>query len=386
MKNLQGSAFGPVVKTRCSGTATTLLVPAILIAGLAPVQAGQWTSDLGATLTTTYDDNPTLSENDKTENGKLEFTPTLSGQYEEDRYRLNLSGSVVETRSNDQEVEEDDTRFNAEAGGEYLSENSTLGVELSYSLDSVQNTQFDDTGLLENTADVTQTDASVGLNFDLDLSDRWDIVFSNVFETSEFSGGDFTEFKDNAFNIALNNEFSDQISLNTSFEYAIFDPNDDSVTNTFELDFGGRYELSEDSSLFLTVGATHSGGALGWSLDSGYERQFEKGGFEISALREINPSADGQLRESSEISMNVNYQISESLEAELSARFRRSSEAGNENSGDRDQIEISPSISWTLTEELSARLSLRERQQREDESGLVRSRSAILTIDYNLPL
>ena len=154
-----------------------------------PASSGEWTSQFGSSLALSYEDNPTLSLDEETPNGQFLTTPTLTTRYEEERYRINISANASLVRSTDETVEEDTIRYGSDVDGEYDLEMGVISAAFSVDLESIQNTEFDDTGLLADSADVTSTKSKLTLGFSQELNDTWQLNLDESFDMQSFSGG-----------------------------------------------------------------------------------------------------------------------------------------------------------------------------------------------------
>ena len=362
----------------------------VLIPGLALIpqaaSSGEWSSVFALSTTTSYEDNPTLAVDDETDNGQLLLRPSLTNRYEGGRYRIDLDANATLVRSTDQSVEEDTVRYGFDAGGEYDRDTGTISVALSLNLDSVQNTEFDDTGLLADSSDVTRTDSSLKLSLDQELNDKWRLNFSDDLEMVSFSGGNFTDSTNNSARLDLSYEYGDTLTLKPGIGYDRFDPEGGKPSNTYRLNMGGDYALSDISSVGLTLGGLLTDGELGWSAATDYNRAFENFSINADASRDVSPSSAGVLRESTSLGFGLTYRYSETTSAGFASSWRSSTVNNASNAGDTIQVELSPWVNWELSEDWSARLTYRGRMQKQPSAGTARSNSISIVFNYSLPI
>lgn len=361
------------------------LIPGLLLIS-DTASSGEWASVYAISMTTSYEDNPNLSVDDETPNGELLLNPTFTTSYEEERYRINFASNVTLVRSTDQTVQENTIRYGSNIDGAYDLETGVITASSSLNLESVQSTQFDDTGQFANTSDVTRTSSSLQLGFGRVLNDLWSINFNDSFSMTSFSGGNFIDSTNNSFSVSMGHEYSDVLTITPSIGYDRFNPEGSKPSNTYRLNLGGDYALSDVSGAGLTVGWRLTDGELGFTATANYDREFEKITFSTQANRDVIPSSSGVLRESTGITANVTYQYSEMTTTGLSASYRTSTESGAINSGDTVQTEFSPFISWVINEEWSARLTFRERQQEQSQGGTASSSFVSVVFNYTLPI
>lgn len=347
---------------------------------------GEWTSVFAASLTTSYEDNPTLSIEDETPNGQLVFNPTLTTLYEEDRYRINVATRVSLVRSADQTVEQDTIRYGSDVDGEYDFETAVVSAAFSLNLDPVRDTEFDDTGQLANVSDVTRTASSLSFGFSQELNDEWRFNVDESFNMVSFSGGDFTDSTNNRFRISFGHDYSDLLTIAPSIGYDRFEPEGGKPSNTYRVNLGGDYALSDVSNAGLTIGGLLTDGGLGLSATAAYDREFEHITILAEATRDVIPSSAGVLRESTRLSSNLTYQYSEMTGAGISTSWRTSSVSGSASSGDTVQMSFSPFINWVLSEDWGVRLTYRERRQQQASAGTARSRTISIVFNYTLPI
>lgn len=361
--------------------------------GVAPAVAfaGQWTANVSSLMSTTYNDNPSLATEGK--KGRMDFTVNraVDGKYATDRYSINLSGQadVVASKKEiaNRTFSADQVRYKLGAGGEYDFETSVITAVFGLGLDTVQNTEFTDSGIL--TSGVMRTNTNLDLGYKRQLNERWNLNASDNINVVSFSGGSFTGYSNNSLLVGLGGAYSERLTITPSIGYSRYNPDTSpsKPSNTIRLQVGGQYELSEKDSLGITLGALRTDGTLGWTALLNYRQEVLEGLVASANVNRDNiPSSDGNIRQSTGLGGGVTYQLTEMTRVGFNADWRVSSQVGLTGSADTTQLTMSPSVNWTLNEKWRASLDLQNRSQKKPSEGTATSRSVTFALNYNLPI
>ncbi|HER27394.1 MAG TPA: hypothetical protein ENI69_09835 [Rhodospirillales bacterium] len=353
--------------------------------------AGQWTANFSTLTSATYNDNPTLATDNQ--KGRMDFTVNraIDGEYAKDRYRIAIVGQANVVASKDEIVNSifaaDQVRYDLNMDGEYDFDTSVIAAAFGIGFDTVQNTEFDDTGTL--TSDVTKTNTSFGLSYNRELNEQWSLNFSDNVAVVSYSGGGFTGYSNNSALVGLSHAYSERLTITPSIGFSRYQPDSNllKASNTLRLQVGGDYQLSENDSLGGAIGVLQTDGNLGWSALLNYEQEVLEG---LTASASVNrdniPSSNGNIRQSTGLDGGVTYQLTEIMRVGINAAWRISSQVGATGSADTTQLTLSPSANWTLSEKWRASFSAQNRSQKKPNSGTATSRSVTFALDYNLPL
>ena len=351
----------------------------------------EWTANFSSLASISYSDNPSLvTENAK---GRTDITlnRAVDAQYAKDEYRIGVVGRANFVASKDEIAEKafaaDQVRYILDVNGEYDLEAAVVGAAFGINFDTVQNTEFEDAGIL--TEDVTRTQASFNFNYNRQLSDLWNLSFTDDYTFSTYSGGNFNEFANNTALIGFGYAYNDRLTLAPQFSYSRYEPDSDAIkaSNTFRLQGRGDYQLSEDDSLGVTMGAVQTDGNVGWLAIVDYRQEVLDGLVTSASVNRDNiPSSNGNVRETAGLKGGITYQVLEDTRVGFSASWRTSSQVGVTASADTTQLSLSPTVDWVLNEEWRANFNLNHRRQKRPDQGTASSSSAIFALHYNLPL
>ncbi len=370
-----------------------LRVGLTVAAGIFPAAAfgGQWTANYSSLVSATYNDNPSLATEDK--KGRTDFTVNraIDGEYAKDRYRIGVTGRANAVASKEEIANRifsaDQVRYNLDVNGEYDFDTSVIAAAFGLGFDTVQNTEFADTGNLAS--DATRTDVKASLSYNRQLNERWNLNASDNISVVSFSGGNSIGSTNNSLLIGLGHAYSERLTITPSIGYSRFEPDSklSKPSNTIRLQVGGDYELSEIDRLGATLGVLRTDGNLGWSALFDYSQEVLEGLVASANVNRDNiPSSDGNIRQSTGFGGGVTYQLTEMTRVGFVANWRVSSQVGATGSADTTQLTMTPSINWTLNEEWRASLNMQNRRQKQPTDGTATSRSMTFTLDYNLPL
>jgi len=353
--------------------------------------AGDWNANFSTLSSAAYNDNPSLAtENAK---GRMDFTinRSVDGEYAKDRYRVAIVGRANVVASKDEIAKSvfaaDQVRYNLDVDGAYDYDTSVISAAFGLGFDTVQNTEFEDTGNL--TSDVTRTNTNLSLSYSGQITELWSVNISDNYSSATYSGGDFTGYSSNSVNVGLSNTFSDRLTISPSFGFSRYMPDSDitSPSNTISLKIGGEYQLSEIDILSASLGLVQTGDTLGTSAQLSYSQEvLERLTVNANVTRNHTASGSGSVQQSTGFGGGASYQLFEMTQVGFNASYRTSSSVGASGSAVTTQLSLDPSINWTLSEKWSAGLNLQSRQQKQPVGGTASSRSVTFALNYNLPL
>jgi len=358
----------------------------------APIDAfgGEWTADYSSLISATYNDNPSLVTDNAKSRTDFTVNRAVDAKYAQDRYSIDIIGQANLVASKKEIAKgifsKDQVRYDLNVGGNYDFETSVIAAAFGIGFDTVQNTEFADTGIL--TTGVTRTNKRLNLNYNKQLSDTLGFNISDDVTVVSYSGGNFTGYRNNSLLLGFSNAYSERLTLTPSIGYSRYTPDSPVLksSNTVRLQVGGRYELSDKDSLGVTIGGLQTDRKLGWSALVDY-RQEVGDGLVVSANvnRDNVPSGAGNVRQSTGFGGGLTYQFAESMNVGVDASWRTSSQVGASGSADTTQYQVAPSLNWTINEKWRAGLNLQNRHQKRPQSGAATSNSMTVVFNYNLP-
>lgn len=352
---------------------------------------GDWSANFSTMTNVTHNNNPSLATEDV--KGRTDFTVNRSvdAEYAKDRYRVGIVGQANIVASQDEIAHSifaaDQVRYDLNVDGEYDFDKSVIAAAFGLGFDSVQNTEFQDTGQLTN--DVTRTNSSLNLSYSRQLNELWGLNISNIYSIASYSGGNFTGYSNNSTQFGFSNAFSERLSITPSISYSRYMPDSNALkpSGTIQLQVGGSYELSDVDSLEGSLGIVRTGDSLATSVQFGYRQEImDRLTASATIDRNHTASGSGNVLQSTSLGGGLSYQLDEMIQLGLDASLRKSSQVGASGSAVTTQFQIDPSIGWTINDHWRANLNLQNRQQKQPTSGTASSNSVIFALNYNLPL
>ena len=346
--------------------------------------AGDTDTELGIFLKLSFDDNVFLDAATKEEIYYAEVSPTFKINFEEARYRTEVTASGKFRKSSDQDVEKDRFDFGVDLTGAYDFPTSVLNGALGFHRKSVLDTEFEDSGQFRNNDTKNAGNALIG--YQTELSERWRLNISDNFQLVDYSSNFFNNFWNNTINIGFERDWTEYTVITFDFGYNRYQPDSDLLTSTDSYSFaiGLLYSYSENTSITANTGGTYVNDKLRWNAKLQISHELENLKFTLDASRQVSPSGLGEVRQTESISSNVSYSYSEDITAGLGASWRNSNSITAVTlQQDTKSQEISPWVNWQVDEHWNIRLSYRLRRlKRTLDNGWGVSNSVFLEFRY----
>ncbi len=320
--------------------------------------------DLGISAEASYDDNRYLSTTNKRSLYLYRVTPTASFIVEDEGSQTIFTATGTYSKSSDEAVEADRFTYGGNVQGNYQYEYSTLSLGAGYDHQSVFDTEFEDTGRFLNNATRDRAHASFG--YANDLSETITFRLSDNFQLIDYSTMNFNNFWSNNAGAGVDIAIDERTSLVQDFGYLHFEPQAGLAASydSFSYLAGISHQLTEDTVITITGGATYLEDTFRWSAVAEITHQLENNQFSLRAAREITPSGLGGLRQTESIAVGTTYNYSEGTNMGVEASWRRSKGLNNLLSLNDEFIGLSPWVSFEVIEDLQVRFSYRLRRQR----------------------
>jgi opacity protein-like surface antigen len=344
-------------------------------------QAERWYVEPRASLRAFYDDNVRLS----IVNPISTFAGMLTAEVESGRRtevsEIGLQGKINSSRYADApDLDETDV---------------TLGVTSAYQLGR---SRFKFDGQLDHDSTLTSEISTSGYvqankrreRFQLSpswlytLSPRTQVETTLSYEKVAYEDVDVIPLFDYSFaraGLTLTHALSERVQAMNRLSFDRYDATQvDTLSDSYGVEFGTSYQLSETTTLTGFAGVRHSRAetptwfGIEESDNTGplfqltLNRRFEVGQLRLTAARSMLPSSSGTLLDTTSLGVGFDYPIGPRWTFSLNASgYRNRTPDGESSSNDRDYLSFSPKLSHRLSSALSLDLSYRYRWQQYDQ-------------------
>lgn len=325
--------------------------------------------DFGLSAEGVYDDNRFLRTTDKQGVYILNLRPTASLTLEDEGMTTTFTARSAYAISSDQAVQRDRFTYGAGVFGTYQYEYSALTFGADYDRDDIANTEFEDTGIFVNNG--VRDRASANLGYQFQLNEAWSVRISDNFQFIDYSTMNFNNYWSNTAGLGLDVAINDKTSLVQNFSYLHYKPELDLISplNSYSYLAGISHDLSEDTSVTITGGASYVDGSYRWNAVAEINHTLENNQLSLRAARELQPSGLGGIRQTESVAFNTTYNYSEAANVGLTASWRRSKSLNNLVQLTNEFIGVSPWVSFEVMQELRIRLSYQLRRQKIGFTG-----------------
>lgn len=325
--------------------------------------------DFGLAAEGVYDDNRFLRITDKQSVYILNIRPSVSLTLEDEGMTTTFSARGAYALSSDQAVQRDRFTYGAGVLGTYQYEYSALTFGADYDRDDIANTEFEDTGIFVNNGVRDRAGANFG--YQVQLNEAWSVRISDNFQLNDYSTMNFNNYWSNTAGLGLDVTINDKTSLVQNFSYLRYEPELDLLTplNSYSYLAGISHDLSEETKVTVTGGASYVDGSYRWSAIAEINHTLENNQLSLRAAREIQPSGLGGIRQTESVAFNTTYNYSEATNVGLTASWRRSKSLNDLVQLNNEFISVRPWVSFEVMQELRIRLSYQLRRQKIGFTG-----------------
>ncbi|WP_157726362.1 porin family protein [Imhoffiella purpurea] len=371
-----------------------------LALGSSLAHAEQWYVEPRAILQTFYDDNVRLTTRGERETAGATIQANVKSGRRTEISDIQLGGRLTSRRYFEaSDLDETDASMNALAS--YRLGRSSFEVQGALDYDSTLTSEVSTSGYVQ--ANKRRIRLFAQPTWTYMLTPRATLELSASYQDVSYEDVDVIPLYDYdyttaglTFIYALSERA--QASLRATFDR--YDASEtDLESETRGMLLGMSYQLSETLSLSAFTGVRNSTSRYGTWLgvietdSSGplfeveLKKRFEVGSLSLSAQRSMLPSGDGQLLDTTSLSLSYDYPLGPRWTLGLNAdAYRNRNSDDDSSSSDRDYFSISPRLGLKLTEELNLALSYRYRLQKydfRDEEAV--SNSIYLNLTYVFP-
>lgn len=386
------------------------------------VQAGDLQSTARLTISGAYETNPEQRRSNDRHVAERQLSPVWFGTWDEETYGLDFDFGATFVRTSDETITPDSVRYDTSVGGDIDFDLVRLSGSLDYTRRAFDNTEFNDNELTTDadaasvSDEQTVDDAKVSSRLEYDMSDRTLLFVEDTYRIVSFTGGESTDFTNGTVAAGVTHELSSTLTLTPQLEVRRFEPADNAPTNLVEASLGVNQLLSDISEYNVTIGLLRASSENSITFDASYSHAFEEFILQLTGNRQVSPSDDGNLRESTSIGFDVSHDFSETTRAVFDGVWRTNDDLEARRFGLRvshdfnDKVALGidlnviqsisdnvagetktmqyradPFLNWTLSENLNTRLSYREFWEDEDGLGSVNTRRVTLAVTYTRP-
>lgn len=326
-----------------------------------------------------YDDNVIMRENPES-SFVYDLTPTLSLSHKTQVSDITAFATYgVQKYIDIPEFDRTNQRYRI--NGSYLFDRASVGLQTSYSLTPTRNTASLDSGNFSVNSE--KETFYISPNFAYQLSERDNFSIQGNYTDASYSTIEFNDYDTYGGNIAWERAWSERLTNTIDFFYSKFTSSSNeggqlaANYDSYGSNISASYLYSETWTLNGAVGVRYTETeieALNSKEDNvGFLMNFaiiysgENLTGELSALRNLNPTAQGRLNEQTRFGLSLDYKLSERLNVSFKG-FYQENESVNSIGGNNDwtNYSLSPAVKWKLTPELFVSASYRFRNQIRD--------------------
>lgn len=382
-------------------------------------QAAEYSVDATIEQDAFYDDNVRLSEDPE---GSLGYTltPTIYFSRNTENLQINADASYGIQRYLDIEnLDQEFQRYGLQT--DYTTERSRLGIDADLSILPLRSNAEEDSGDFGTTAETTTW--SVAPSYSYQITELDELILSGEhsdtsISSSDSNSGSVNDYTDQIINFDWQRQWTERYSTRVGIFYSRFKsmPSSNLGTKTtsdsyginfstafiflknweFEGTIGGRITESENTTEMFDnplmpmaiIKTTEKDSSMGFLSDITVNYKGERLVSSIYWKSSLTPSTQGQLNEQNTVGLNLAYQLTERLDANIETRYIVTEAASTDDSVERKNLHIEPYLSWQMAPDWTLVGAYRYRLQDTDSSVLNRSvdsNSFTLSINYHWP-
>ena len=306
--------------------------------------------------------------------------------------------SVRYDGSDDRGVDTDDQLLYA--GGRWTGERSQLTIDGEYLRQSSQFTELQDTGFFEDVN--RREDKGINTQYIFTLFENTQVFIGGNYTEVDFPNSipvSLTEYTVEGFNAGMQHGLDEKNSVTLTAFHSDYEA--DSFTSEVETNgvnirydrvinelWSGHAGTGYRKSNFKTApgGVTTRGDDTGTSYELGAVRESEMSTFAVELTNTLEPSADGDVNERIDLSVNYRRGITERLNGRINFDWFEDESVNNDQDADREYWTLSIGADYQLTPNWFLTGQVRHRDQETDSAtGSVDAESdaVLIGIRYN---
>ena len=357
--------------------------------------AAKWDADFGLQLSTAYDDN-FLMEDDEQDTWEYLVTPSVSFNYDSQKATSSLSLIYVVNRYSEFDEFDSEDPF-LTWGASYQTERLRWRINAGYSESSQRDFADEDTGEFDSNTEVETISVSPSVDIQVTQNDFLGITLG--YSERNYDANDFADNENESASLEWRHQVSKKLATLLTTSYAEYSSTrefvEDSDTEYVQVQAGFDYKFSETKSLNAYAGYFESdrervvftlpantlleedntGTILGAKLNS----KQEQSEWYLSLSRSLYPSSQGEVEERDAVSFSWDYNLSERSSVGFTGSWTETDSTQN----GRTVIRFSPSYSYKLTRKIIVEASYQYRQFDPDAGVRTESNRVLVGLDYN---
>jgi hypothetical protein len=411
-------------------------MPVFLLLLSLPAQAAEWLIEPTTSLRSGYNDNIRLDTGPHDSVWETAITPSVRfGVAKEDRGLFGKAYASVRRfsggsgRNSSSVLDREDYHFDTDAY--YGTERNQFSGLVNYTQDSTLDSELDQTGQVLSSR-ATRERITLGPRWIHTLNESTQLDLSYNYTTVTYSDKEdfqrLIEYDYHQFSAALVRQLTPRIQGTLSTAYSSYQPDsgfDSDTTNiqvglsrsfseTLSTSWLAGYRETTSDTLIATgfcVGADPGAGFPGCKggapVQTGTAKDddtntgsvysvnitklLEKGNLSASLSRSSNPSSDGELLDTTRLTLTGNHQFTEKLRTSLSIEYYNNEDitrvSNNIRKTDEDTYRVRPKLFWKWHRDwqLAAEYEYVENENKDRNSGTARRNAFYLTLSYQHP-
>jgi hypothetical protein len=348
----------------------------------AQANAADWSAIVSISENLRFQNNPTLSTTDKEDNLMNTLTPSVTGVFETENLKTDFKFGLDIVHATNEVVQNNYVGYDAAIENDYAYENGIWEFDYGLSVDSVLNTEFEDTNIY--VSDVKRTNNDVSFSGKHDISELSKINFSQSYNNTDYDGGTYVPYENLESKLGWETDLSETTTLTTDIGFDLYMPQGRDNTKTYRYNIGAKMSLSESATLNIDTGIRRNSSEMGWTQAIDYSDQWERLNTTAGFSYDQTPSGTGQLRKNLTFNFGGTYELAEDWTASANARYNVSSQSGSNSGGSSYNWNVAPNLSYTINEAWSTGITYTERHRKasgSDEWAV--SREGLYYLNYN---
>jgi hypothetical protein len=348
-----------------------------------------------------YDNNVLFERTNPIDDYSSVVRPALEFNHKTERSNLDIGADMHFVNYLDRSDMDTVKQYYYMNGDTQLSERIRVDAEMGYIIDTLLDSELEETGRVFNREERERLHAGAGMDYS--LSEKFEIGLDYDFNLTDYEEEERADRKTHSVSTYFRRFFNEGIdSLTVLPKYRYIVTTDDIEVNSFSLSLGWTHKSSEIGALKLFAGGRYTEESptsdntdpdaqkrdtSGFIFDLSYNISDEISSFLIGIRRDINFDADGDLREVNRLYSTYQYSLTERLKSGISANAYLTRSEDENVDTDIRYFNIRPRLDYSLTEKHILRLSYRYSLEYDDtkENKTVDRSQIELSVIFRFP-
>jgi hypothetical protein len=327
-----------------------------------------------------YDNNILFDRTNATDDYSSLVRPALKLNHKTELSNVDLGADVHFVNYLDESNMDTVKQYYHMDGDAQLSERFRVDAKMGYVIDTLLDSELDETGRVFRSEDREQLRAGTGIDYS--LSQKSEIGVDYAFNRTDYEEELRADRDSHSVSARFSRFFNEGIdSLTVLPKYRYIITTNDIEVNDVSLSLGWTHKSSEVGTLTLFVGGRYTEESLssgdsstdtekrdssGFVCDFSYDMSDEISSFRVGISRDISFDAEGDLREINKLYSQYRYTLTERLINGFHANAYLTSSDDDNIDKDIVYFDIRPWVAYSLTENHQLRLSYRYSLEYDD--------------------